>query len=72
VFSSNDKVMRFRLVDENEVRIRGSGLWISAVGRGRAYLEGRVSKANDGRYSVNGDAFRSMPDAGQWVDVRGA
>jgi len=72
VFSTGDEPMRFRLLDEGNVRVRGSGIWISAVGRGRAWVEGKTSKANDGKYSVNGASFKSLPDDGQWVDVKGS
>jgi len=71
VFSTGDQPMRFRLLEGN-VRVRGTGIWVSAVGRGRAWVEGKTSKANDGRYSVNGGPFKSLPDDGQWVDVKGS
>jgi hypothetical protein len=73
VFKADDQnPMRFRLIGEGDVTVVGSGIWMSVVGRGRAYLLGRPTKAHDGRYSLNGDVFKSLPDDGDWVDVRGS
>jgi hypothetical protein len=69
VHSEDDEPgMRFRLArDENEVRLRGSGLWVSAVGRGRVFINGAGSatKTRDGSYSLNGGFFKSLPNDGQ-------
>jgi hypothetical protein len=71
VFTS-DTPMRFRLLDEGNVRVKGDGIWVSAVGRGKVWLEGQDDKANDGKYSINGAPFRSLPDDGGWLDVKGS
>jgi hypothetical protein len=53
--------LRFRLVGGRfRVTIFGMGLDLSLVGRGTATLDG--FGGDDGRYSLNGDEFRSMPD----------
>jgi hypothetical protein len=62
--------MRFRFVGgQNELRLNGRGIGISAVGRGTAFLKGSVRVADDGQYSLNGAAWESLPDAGETVRV---
>ena len=54
--------LRFRLVGGKfNVIIRGVGLDLSVVGHGTVMLDG--AGGDDGRYSVNGADFQSMPDA---------
>ena len=57
--------IRFRLVGgQNEVRLNGRGIAISAVGRGSVYLRGSARIADDGQFSLNGDSWASLPDDG--------
>jgi hypothetical protein len=45
------------------VAVRGSGVYLFAGGRGHVELRGSsVYKHRDGTYSVNGGAFRSLPE----------
>ncbi len=48
------------------VRITGSKINFSAVGRGDGWLDGWGNPAKgvyfDGSYSLNGDAYKSIPD----------
>ena len=54
--------MRFRLVGgNNDATLTGSDIFVSAVGRGSGRLRGRGGP-DDGRYSLNGDAFAPLPD----------
>ena len=65
------KAIRFRLIGGRFVlRITNAvGLQLSVVGRGRVTLDGAGSLeqgvAYDGVYSLNGEAFRSLPDDGR-------
>jgi hypothetical protein len=44
------------------VVVRGSGVYIFAGGRGKVWLQGSsVNRYQDGTYSVDASAFRSMP-----------
>jgi hypothetical protein len=54
---------RFRAADGvYKVWIYGSGVNVFAVGKGTVVLQGSPdSSAADGRYSLNGDDFRSLP-----------
>jgi hypothetical protein len=62
--------LRFRLVSTDEdIRIAGRGIFLSAVGRGRVYLEGSQKRARDGQYSLNGGPFKSLPDDGQFFAI---
>ena len=62
--------IRFRFVGgQHEIRLNGRGIAVSAVGRGTAYLKGAVRVADDGQFSVNGDPWASLPDAGETVRV---
>lgn len=65
VFPRTDEPIRFRLVlgARETLTIRnGSGFSLSAVGQGRGFIEG--AGAFDGVVSLNGERFRSLPDAG--------
>ena len=61
VFSGRN--MRFRLVGgEPNVQLRGTNIFVTAVGRGQAVLKGRESGVpSDGRYSLNGGVFEPFP-----------
>ena len=53
--------MRFRLVGQNnDATLSGSDIYVSAVGRGTGRLRGRGGP-DDGRYSLNGEAFAPLP-----------
>jgi hypothetical protein len=58
--------IRFRLLGGGKylLKIQGTGIFLSAVGFGRVFLDGRgdVTGGPDGVYSVNGGAYRSLPD----------
>ena len=57
--------LRFRLVGGKfRVIVNGTGIDLSAVGHGTVTLNGRGDGLNifDGRYSLNGEAFKSLPD----------
>ncbi len=65
--------MRFRLLrGDNEIRLHGRGLFISAVGRGRVLLQGSDERVRDGQYSINAAPFRSLPDEAQWFPIGGS
>jgi hypothetical protein len=59
--------IRFRLIgDRYRLTVRGSGVFLSAVGLGRVYLDGRGDPEagifRDGVYSLNGEPYKSLPD----------
>jgi hypothetical protein len=61
--SGND--IRFRLIGgKYMIQIRGSGIFLSAVGHGMVYFDGRgdITGEPDGVYSLNGDPYESLPD----------
>ena len=59
--------LRFRVVDgKYKLFIRGSGINLSAVGRGLVSLDGRGDDSDvtdDGVYALNDGAYRSLPDS---------
>jgi hypothetical protein len=61
--------LRFRAIGgKYQIQIKGSGMYLSAVGHGQATLDGRGDEANidsDGFYSLNDQPYRSLPDFGQ-------
>ena len=59
VFSGKD--VRFRLVGQNQVRLDGLNISVSAVGRGPVAIKGDGG-LTDGTYSVNGGDYVSLPD----------
>ncbi|HEX7255752.1 MAG TPA: hypothetical protein VF236_07470 [Gaiellaceae bacterium] len=67
--------IRFRIADDRRVvvRIHGSKINFSAVGRGEAWLDGWGNPALgvyfDGSYSLNGDNYRSLPDQRARVEL---
>ena len=59
---SGEGDVRFRLIGGSyRVRISAIGLDVSAVGRGKATLDGTGFADQPGRYSLNGDPFKPMP-----------
>jgi hypothetical protein len=56
--------MRFRLSasDGNNLRITGTEIGLSAVGRGSGRVKGQPLDGADGTYAVNGDDYVSLPD----------
>jgi len=65
VFPRTSEPIRFRIVlgTRETLTIRsGSGFSLSAVGQGDGFIKG--AGAFDGVVSLNGDRFRSLPDAG--------
>jgi hypothetical protein len=69
------KNIRLRVADDRRftVRIQGKGLNYTAVGRGDGWLDGWGDPAHgvffDGAYSLNGDAYRSLPDLRTKLDL---
>jgi hypothetical protein len=64
--------LRFRAVGGHyRVRILGRGIDVNVVGQGTARLTGSLTLANDGRYSVNGGPWSSLPDFGDTVRIGG-
>ena len=60
------KYIRFRATGGSyKIFINASGISLSAVGRGTVRLDGNGADAedNDGVYSVNDSAYRSLPNA---------
>jgi hypothetical protein len=70
------KNIRFRVADDKRfnVRLTGKGLNYSAVGRGDGWIDGWGNPSAgiffDGAYSLNGDAYRSLPDARATFELR--
>jgi hypothetical protein len=64
---------RFRTVegDYYKVTIYGAGVNLFAVGQGKVTLQGMPDPAaNDGRYSINGQDFKSLPAAPTaWLQI---
>ena len=59
VFTGKD--IRFRLIGQNQVRLDGKNISLSAVGRGPVAIKG-AGGLTDGTYSVNGADYVSLPD----------
>jgi hypothetical protein len=53
------------------IRILGHGIDLNVVGQGSARLTGSPLVTNDGRYSVNGGPWLSLPDFGRSLDIGG-
>jgi hypothetical protein len=67
--------MRFR-VDGGTytISVYGVGIDLNAVGQpaaGKVWLQGSATLAVDGRYSIDGADFRSLPDLGAWLPIGG-
>lgn len=62
VFTGVD--MRFRLggAEGGTLRISGTSISLSAVGKGSGRIKGVPFESGDGTYSVNGDPYASLPD----------
>jgi hypothetical protein len=61
--------LRFRAIGgKYQIQIKGTGMYLSAVGHGQATLDGRGEEASvdsDGFYSLNDLPYKSLPDLGQ-------
>jgi hypothetical protein len=44
------------------IRIYGHGIDLNVVGQGSVRLQGSISLLSDGRFSLNGGTWRSLPD----------
>jgi hypothetical protein len=54
--------IRYRMLDGSyKLKFEGSGIHISAVGRGWVTFDGDDRYVSDGVYSLNGDAFEPIP-----------
>ena len=68
--------IRFRVADDRRVTVKlnGKGLNFSAVGRGDAFIDGNGNPGAgiffDGTYSLNGDAYKSLPDDRTRIELR--
>jgi hypothetical protein len=68
--------IRFRVADDRRVTVKlnGKGLNFSAVGRGEAFIDGVGNPVAgiffDGTYSLNGDAYKSLPDDRTRIELR--
>lgn len=68
--------IRFRVADDRRVTVKltGKGLNFSAVGRGDAFIDGignpEAGIFFDGTYSLNGDAYKSLPDDRTRIELR--
>lgn len=64
--------LRFRAVGGHyKVRIVGRGIDVNVVGQGTARLTGSIALPSDGRFSVNGGPWASLPDFGETVRIGG-
>jgi hypothetical protein len=68
--------IRFRVADDRRVTVKlnGKGVNFSAVGRGEAFIDGIGNPTAgiffDGTYSLNGEAYKSLPDERTRVELR--
>ncbi|HVD25717.1 MAG TPA: hypothetical protein VNB86_06945 [Gaiellaceae bacterium] len=68
--------IRFRVADDRRVTVKlnGKGLNFSAVGRGEAFIDGIGNPSAgiffDGTYSLNGEAYKSLPDDRTRIELR--
>jgi len=64
--------IRFRAVGGHyRIRIFGRGIDVNVVGQGTAKLTGSLLLPSDGRYSLNGGPWVSLPDLGDTVRIGG-
>jgi hypothetical protein len=76
VYTGNN--IRYRIASERRivVKLEATKINFSAVGRGEVFLDGRGNPENgvffDGSYSLNGDAYRSLPDERFRVELEAA
>ena len=65
--------LRFRAIGGRyQISIRGTGIYLSAVGHGYAILNGAgddPAVQSDGAYSLNDAPYKSLPDFGATVDL---
>jgi hypothetical protein len=65
--------LRFRAIGgKYQIKLKGSGIYLSAVGHGSAFLNGAGDDPNvesDGTYSLNDQPYKSLPDFGALVDL---
>jgi hypothetical protein len=65
--------IRFRAIGgKYRIFVRGSGIYLSAVGHGTVFLNGRGDEPNvdhDGAYSLNDGPYKSLPDLGAWLTL---
>jgi hypothetical protein len=56
--------MRFRIAanDGDVIRLQGENIGLSAVGRGTGSIKGLKGSKLDGTWSLNGEAYASLPD----------
>jgi hypothetical protein len=64
VWSCKGRNIGFRVTDGRfNVNVRGSGIWISAVGRGPVTIDGAGDLgAPDGQFSIDATPYQSLPD----------
>ena len=64
VYACKGRTIGFRVADGRfNVNVYGSGIWISAVGRGPVALDGAGDRGlPDGQFSIDADAYQSLPD----------
>lgn len=76
VYTGNN--IRYRIASERSivVKLEATKINFSAVGRGAVWLDGRGDPDNgiffDGSYSLNGDAYKSLPDERFRVELKAA
>jgi hypothetical protein len=76
VYTGNN--IRYRISSERRivVRLEATKINFSAVGRGEVWLDGRGNPGHgiffDGSYSLNGDAYKSLPDERFRVELEAA
>jgi len=67
--------MRFRIDGgKYTISLYGVGIDLNAVGQpaaGKVWLQGSATLPVDGRYSIDGADFRSLPDVGAWLAIGG-
>jgi hypothetical protein len=65
--------LRFRAIGgKYQIKLKGSGIYLSAVGQGSAFLNGAGDDPNvysDGTYSLNDQPYKSLPDLGAFLDL---
>jgi hypothetical protein len=65
--------LRFRAIGgKYQIKLKGSGIYLSAVGQGSVWLNGAGDSPDvgpDGTYSLNDQPYKSLPDLGTYVDL---
>jgi len=64
MWSCKGRNIGFRVTDGRfNVNVRGTGIWISAVGRGPVSLDGVGDQGlPDGQFSIDSEPYQSLPD----------